>query len=239
MSEMAAIAQLHRDMVRQGPGTPEDVLWALERLDVAADARIADAGCGPGADLAALALARPGARVDGIEMMPHLAEEARAACAGLGNVTVRQGDMSDLQGPYDLIWCAGALYFLGVTEGLRQWRAALAAGGAVALSEPVLGADAPEAARVFWAEYPAISDLDGVCARARDAGDRVVDHRRIVGEAWAGYYRELEARIVALRPGAKEALADLLSAAEQEIALWRAAPEHVAYALVLARSEDA
>ena len=243
MTGPEAIARLHRGMTRQGPGTPEDVRWALARLDVDARARIADAGCGPGADLVALARARPGARIEGVEMMDHLVAEARAACAGLENVTVRQGDMADLgtTGPHDLIWCAGALYFLGVTEGLRQWRAALAPGGAVAFSEPVLEEDAPGAARAFWAEYPAISDLAGIEERVRAADFAVLDHRRVAGAAWAVYYRELEARLDALSADPEAAgegpLADLVAATRREIALWQAVPEAVSYALVLVRPE--
>ena len=63
--------------------------------------------------------------------------------------------MEHLSGPYDLIWSAGAGYFLGVSRALSAWRGALADGGAVAFSHPCLFTDAPsEAAVAFWEAEP-------------------------------------------------------------------------------------
>ncbi len=76
--------------------------------------------------------------------------------------------MGVLTGPFDLIWSAGALYFLGVTDGLTGWRAALAPGGAVAFSEPCFFTDTPsDAARAFWDGYP-----DDRCRGHRGTGPR-------------------------------------------------------------------
>lgn len=235
MSEMEAIAALHRDMTRQGPGTPEDVQWALSRLELPERPRICDAGCGPGADLETLAEALPLARIHGAEMMPHLVEEARMRAARFSNVTVEVGDMGALNGPYDLIWSAGAIYFLGVTEALELWRPALATGGVVAFSEPALEVGASQPARDFWADYPAITDLAGVEARIAAAAYEVLDHRMMTGMAWAGYYTELARRVAELRPDAESILSGILDATEREISLWRQAPGDVAYALMLVR----
>ncbi len=235
VTEGEVLAALYAGLDREGPGCPEDVAWVVARLGLAGPLRIADAGCGSGADSATLARLLPAARIEGVEQLPHLAVEARARCAGLGNVTIRQGDMARLARPFDLIWCAGALYFLGVTEGLRGWRAALAPGGAVAFSEPVL-LDAPDrTVRAFWEDYPAITDLAGIAARVRAAGFETVDHRLIVGRPWAAYYESLAARLAALQTPTDPDLGAAVRAAEREIALWRAAPDRIAYALMLAR----
>ncbi|MGK7754724.1 MULTISPECIES: class I SAM-dependent methyltransferase [unclassified Roseovarius] len=222
-------------MTRQGPGTSEDVRWALSQLDLPDAPHVIDAACGPGADLVTLAECLPRARIEGIDQLPHLVEEARVATARFTNVTVATGDMAQISGFYDLIWCAGALYFLGVTEGLTLWKRALTTDGAVAFSEPVLAPHAPEAARDFWADYTAISDLDGITARVEAAGYEVLNHRLITGMAWADYYAELGGRIATLRPGADAALTGVLDAAAREITLWRQAPGDIAYALILAR----
>ncbi|ETX30705.1 class I SAM-dependent methyltransferase [Roseivivax isoporae] len=230
--------RLHSGLDREGPGTPDDVLWALDRARVRPRARICDAGCGPGADAVTLATARPMGTVDAIDAAPSLVNEAWARCADLSNVTVRRGDMRLLSGPYDLIWSAGAISFLGVTQGLSAWRRALAPGGTVAFSEPVRPR-APYPAEVarFWADYPQITDLDGIAAQVAAARYRVIDHRIIGVEGWDAYYTPLAARIAELRPDAAEDpdLAEVLDAAEAEIALWRAARTHVTYALILAR----
>ncbi|WP_338551044.1 class I SAM-dependent methyltransferase [Roseovarius phycicola] len=235
MSIPEAFLMLHREMTRQGPGTPEDVRWALSQIELPEHPRVLDAACGPGADLVTLAEALPLAQIEGIDQLPHLVDEARDATDRFSNVTVSEGDMSQITGFYDLIWCAGALYFLGVTEGLRLWRNALAPGGTVAFSEPALEADASDDARAFWADYPQVTDLQGVCARVEEAGYEVLGTRLIKGLAWAGYYAELSARINGLRGEGNAALTQVLDAAEREIALWRAAPDQVAYVLVLAR----
>ena len=173
MSVPEAFLTLHREMTRQGPGTPEDLRWALSQIALPEHPRVIDAACGPGADLVTLAEALPLAQIEGIDQLDHLVAEARQAVARFSNVSIKVGDMAALTGPYDLIWCAGALYFLGVTEGLTAWRRALVAGGVVAFSEPVLDTDAPKAAREFWAEYPAVTDLNGIRARVEAAGFEV------------------------------------------------------------------
>ncbi|QEW19896.1 trans-aconitate 2-methyltransferase [Marinibacterium anthonyi] len=231
---MTAFHRLYTGLDREGPGAPEDVLWALDRLGISGDARICDAGCGSGADTWTLGDALPRARIEAVEQMDHLAVEAALRCVALTNVSVRAGDMADLEGPYDLIWSAGALYFLGVSEGLRAWAPALAKGGAVAFSEPVRLAEDAATDR-FWAGYGALSDLDGIRARVEAAGFAVVDHRLIVGAPWTAYYRSLAARIVDLSDDPDPEMQAVLAASWEEIANWRAAPDRIAYALVLAR----
>ncbi len=229
-----AFLTLYSDLAREGPGAPADLGWALSVAATPAQARIMDAGCGSGADTLTLAKERPRARIEAVDKIAQFVEAAKRRTAPFGDrVQVRQGDMAQLQGPYDLIWCAGAIYFLGVTEGLRAWRPALAPGGAVAFSEPCLLPRPSDAARAFWAEYPQITDVAGIRARVADAGYRVLGEQMQIGDAWEAYYIPMARRIAALRPGATGALAEALDAAEAEIARWRAAPSEIAYALMV------
>jgi trans-aconitate methyltransferase len=229
-----AFLTLYSDLAREGPGAPADLGWALSVAATPAQARIMDAGCGSGADTLTLAKERPRARIEAVDKIAQFVEAAKRRTAPFGDrVQVRQGDMAQLQGPYDLIWCAGAIYFLGVTEGLRAWRPALAPGGAVAFSEPCLLPRPSDAARAFWAEYPQITDVAGIRGRVADAGFRVLGEQMQIGDAWEAYYIPMARRIAALRPGATGALAEALDAAEAEIARWRAAPSEIAYALMV------
>ena len=240
MTAEDAFFTVHRDLPREGPGLARDVGWALDRLGVAGAVRVLDAGCGPGADLETLAGMLPEARITGMDQVAHFVTAARDRVARFGaRVDARRGDMAAVTGPYDLIWCAGALYFLGVTEGLRQWRGTLAPGGAVAFSEPVLlSPDEPAPVQAFWEEYPGITGLDGVLARVRAAGYAPVDHRLIIGAAWEAYYRPLLARIDRLRAaGADAPLKAALDASAREAVLWQEARDRIAYLLVLARPE--
>ena len=234
---MNAFERLYSGLDREGPGLAEDVFWALDRLEIRGEVKVCDAGCGSGADARTLGAALPDGDVEAIEQMPHLAREAEERCAALANVVVHQGDMAALPGYYDMIWCAGALYFLGVTEGLRLWRSHLAPGAAVAFSEPVRTqppGDAQEEA--FWGgEDTPLTDLDGIRTRVEAAGYQVIDSRRIIGEPWKAYYRSLAARIITLADDPDPEMQAVLAESWREVSNWRAAPGKIAYELVLAR----
>lgn len=233
-----AFLTLYSDLAREGPGAAADLGWALSVAATPARARICDAGCGSGADTVTLAKERPEAQIEAVDKIAHFVEAARQRTAHFGDrVQVRQGDMADLSGPYDLIWCAGAIYFLGVTEALTCWRSALAPEGAVAFSEPCLLPRPSEAARAFWEEYPQITDISGIRARVAAAGYRVLGEQMQIGAAWEAYYRPIEKRIEKLRPTATGALAAALDQAEQEIARWKAAPSEIAYALLVVKPQ--
>lgn len=233
-----AFLTLYTDLAREGPGAPADLGWALSVAATPQLARICDAGCGSGADTVTLAKERPKAQIDAVDTIAQFVAAAQKRVAPFGaRVQVRQGDMASIDGPYDLIWCAGALYFLGVTEGLSKWRKALAPGGAVAFSEPCLLSRPSAAARAFWAEYPQITDVAGIRARVGAAGYRVLGEQMQVGDAWEAYYIPMARRIEKLRPQARGALAEALDEAEREIARWKAAPSEIAYALMVVAPE--
>ncbi len=232
MTDWDAFFRLHEGLDRQGPGTPADVAWALATARTPDGARILDAGCGAGADLPAL-LAYPGATVTAVDTHAPFIDTVRRR---FPQVTAFTGSMADSHGPFDLIWCAGALYFLGITEGLRAFAPKLASGGAVAFSEPVWTVDTPpDGAYAHWAEYPAISHLDGLEARVAAADFVIEGTRLLLPEAWAAYYDPMVARIAELRPDADPTLSAALDASEAEIAGWRAHGDSFTYALLVVR----
>lgn len=230
MSEEAFFT-LHRDIPRQGPGMAEDVLWVLDQIEP--PARIIDAGCGPGADIETFAEALPKAEIDGFDIVPHFVAEARDRLSCFGpRVRVWCGDMEDITGPADLIWSAGAVYFLGVEAAISCWRNVLAPGGVIAFSEPVFLSGKPsKAATVFWADCPGVGTADGIAQQVREAGFRTCATRIITGRPWLNYYLPLMTRAARLRIGAGPDLAKELDAAEAEFARWRAAPTEIAYLL--------
>jgi hypothetical protein len=143
--------------------------------------------------------------------------------------------MATAEGPFDLIWCAGALYFLGVTSGLAAFRPRLAEGGAIAFSEPCHFTDAPsDEATAFWEGYPTRAEAK-LRAEIEVAGYRILATRRISDAAWDAYYTPLLARAAALRPGADPDLLRVILAAEAEAALWQRVKGETGYLLVIAR----
>ena len=148
---------------------PADVLWALAVAATPGTARICAAACGPAADLVTLAEALPGADLTGIDGQAHVIAAAR------GRVRLGQGDMAVLPGVFDLITCAGAIYFPGVTEGLRGWRGALAKAGRVPFTEPVLVREpVSDRVRAFWANDPCVTGLARIRQRIAAASCRIL-----------------------------------------------------------------
>ncbi len=234
--EWEAFFTVHRDLPREGPGDAQSVLWALDLAGTPPRARIADLGCGPGADAAVLMQMRPDASLLGVDAVPHFVEAAQRR---VPEAEFRVGDMAQIEGPFDLIWSAGAIYFLGVTEGLLAWKPALAPGGRVAFSEPVLLSETPAAeATEFWMQYPQITDLAGIEARIAAAGYRILGQKLIVGGPWKAFFEPMEARLDMLKEGEVDAhLAQAIAENRREIALWKAAPDEIAYALFVVAPE--
>ncbi|MEM8871122.1 MAG: class I SAM-dependent methyltransferase [Pseudomonadota bacterium] len=231
-----AFFTLHRDLPREGPGDRDSLDWSLSQFDLRHDARILDAACGPGADVADLLAHAPKGHVTALDKQAHFVAAARARFDADTRVTVQQGDMAEPGGPYDLIWCAGALYFLGVETGLRGWRRCLTPGGHVVFSEPVLFSATPSRAAIdFWESYPAMQPA-GIQAAVHAAGYDVLATAPLSDAAWEAYFGPVDTRIAALRAsGADEDLAAVLDQAEAEAAFWRAHRSEVGYMMVVAR----
>lgn len=234
MTDMEAFFRLHDGLEREGPGSAEDVAWAAAIADVPRNARILDAGCGAGADVPALLAAAPEGHVVAVDSHEPFIERVRAAHADEPRVSARTGDMLAPEGPFDLIWSAGAVYFRGIAATLAGWRDALAPHGAVAFSEPCFFVESPsEDARAFWDGYETLSEAE-LSRAVADAGYRTLGARRLSDEAWEAYYGPLDARVALLRPGADAALSATLDESEAEAAGWRAHRRETGYLLTVA-----
>ncbi len=228
---------LHRDLPREGPGEGDDIRWAAEVAGLAKGANVADVGCGPGGDIGDLLSVAPEGHVTALDKVPHFVDAARSQWHDDPRVTVLRADMASIANTYDMIWCAGAAYFLGVTEALRTWRKALRPGGVVAFSQVCwFTAERSDASQAYWAkEYPDLTDEAGVLDQISAAGYDVLATRRLSDAAWEAYYGPLEARIAALRPDANPDLAAVLEDAEQEIVCWRTHRQEFGYLLSVVR----
>ncbi|MEP2920302.1 class I SAM-dependent methyltransferase [Sulfitobacter sp.] len=224
---------LHRDLLREGPGSAQDVAWATSLLDLPARAQISDVACGAGADIAALLDAVPEARITALDKVPHFVQAVRNDWAEDDRVTALKADMKVVANQYDLIWCAGAVYFMGVEAALKAWRKALLPNGAIAFSEACWFTDCPSPrAQSHWAQsYPDMTDEAGVSAQIKAAGYKIIGQRRLDDAAWEAYFTPLDARIAMLRSGASEGVAAVLDEAAQEAACWRAHKAEYGYLL--------
>jgi SAM-dependent methyltransferase len=232
--------EVYGTLPRAGPGGDEHTTRALGMVPGTTPRVVLDVGCGPGAQTVCLARALPDARILALDVLAEMVEEAnrRLTEAGLaGRAQARVGDMAQppvAPGSQDLIWCEGAIYFLGITEALRAWRPLLNAGGTIAFTEPVWLTDAPPAEiRTWWlSECPAMSDDNDINARIDMAGYRTVGTFTLPSSAWWDeYYEPMQARLEALRariPGDRAAT-EVVRSAEVEIDMFRRFSEHYSY----------
>ena len=125
---MEIFFEIHRDLPREAPGSDACTARALSMIPALPDdPRILDIGCGPGAQTLVLAR-QTGGRVTAIDThQPFLDDLARRAeRAGLtSRVHPQLGDMTALdfeEASFDVIWSEGAIYIMGLREGLTAWR---------------------------------------------------------------------------------------------------------------------
>ncbi|MCE8005851.1 class I SAM-dependent methyltransferase [Aestuariivita sp.] len=236
---MTAFFVIHSDLPREGPGDDESLNWALSHLTLPRAPRILDAGCGPGADIPGLLAHRPQARILALDTHAPFIDRVRARHADDPRVRAGTDDMARPDGRFDLIWTAGALYFLGVRAGLQGWRDHLTDECAVIYSELCwTGQPRSDAALAHWAQYEAMQDQNGVLADTRAAGFTVLAHRYLPQAAWATYYQPVQARIDRLRGTEPDAeLTAALDAEQSEIDLWHAHGNEYGYLQVVAVPE--
>jgi len=231
-----AFTQLYQGLDRQGPGTSDDVAWAAGVAGLAQDARICDAGCGTGADIPALLEAAPEGHVTGVDSESAFIDRLLMDFCDDPRVTGFKGKMGKLKGPFDFIWSAGAIYFLGVEKGLISWRPALAKGGAIAFSEAcVFAGETSDLVRSFWDGYEGLTNVSGIAAHVQAAGFQTIATRRVADAGWDAYYGPLARRIEKFRDSADEEMTAVLDAAQAEIEAFQKVKAETGYLLSVVR----
>ncbi len=211
---------LYSALPREGPGDAASLARALAGLP--ADARILDAACGSGADSAMILDILPDADIVGVDKHPDFIASAKARGLRAG---FHIGDMLDLEGKFDLIWCAGAVYFVGIEAALKAWKPHMKPGGKIAFSEVVWLTDTPSiAAKTFWnAAYPQIGTIASLRQRITACGFTVTSAEPLGRAGWQGYYEGLRTRIAAIRAtNPSPSMISVLCETEAEIALFEA-----------------
>jgi SAM-dependent methyltransferase len=200
---MEIFLDVQGDLPRQGPGDDASTLRALSLCDGLPEApRVLDIGCGPGAQTIALANALPDAAITAVDThAPYLDRLKARADDDADRITTQVADMTALPlapASFDLLWCEGAAYIMGIDAALRAWRPLLKPGGCLALTELVWLTEAPptDAAAFFAEEYPAMRGAEAVAALFEDAGYAPRGHFTLPDSAWWDqYYTPLAARL--------------------------------------------
>lgn len=244
----ALMVELHRDGLRQGPGSDEETRRALEltRLDPSAPLQVADIGCGTGASTLVLANQLQQAQITAVDLFPEfldiLAERANAAgCSS--NIKTLAESMDSL--PFadeslDLIWSEGAIYNIGFARGIEAWQPILRTGGVLAVSEITwLHPAPPEEIDQYWShEYPEIATAPEKIALLEHNGYDLLGYFVLPSTNWLDhYYVPTEARIPAFlqRHAGQPDAAAIVNMARQEADLYQRFKDWFSYGFYVAR----
>lgn len=145
---------VERDHEIQNPTNPEKIRRLGRYLRLGPTSRVLDIACGKAGPALILASTH-GCRIDGIELRPAFADEARAriAAQSLGDlIEVRTADAAGVAlepGLWDAALCLGASFVWGhIGDAARALVPAVKPGGFVAVGEP------------FWRRWPPPDGVD-------------------------------------------------------------------------------
>ena len=247
MEELQLLIDLHLDGDRQGPGSKEDTLRAIDlaELNSKKDLKIADIGCGTGASTLVLAEAL-NCEIIAVDFIPEFLEtlSKRASKVGLQNhIALNSCSMEALpfgKEELDVIWSEGAIYNMGFERGVREWRSFLKAGGILAVSEITwLTKDRPSEIQDYWQkEYPEIALASEKIAILEQSGFEILGYFPLKATSWKeNYYRPLEARFEDFLKGHQDSRAaqDLVQRERAEIELFEKYQDYYSYGFYIAK----
>jgi len=176
--EYNLICDFFSNTERQGPGSPEVTLKALDFIDNLTDKSfIADIGCGTGGQTMVLAQHAPG-HITGIDLFPgfidrfnnnarklNLQDRVEGIVGSMDNLPFRDEEL-------DLIWSEGAIAHIGFERGLNEWGKLLKTGGYVAVSDASwFTEERPAEIHNYWIEhYPEMDTIPNKVAQIQKAG---------------------------------------------------------------------
>lgn len=238
----------HPSLPRLGPGDPHSTIQAIETVRPLLnqpELNMLDLGCGNGSQTLILAGALPG-RITAVDShQPFLDElDRRAMKVGLSEkIETLCGDMGSQEFPseaYDLVWCEGALYNLGLEAGLRQGHRLLKNGGCMAFTELCWLSDKrSQPCQDFFdrVQLPVL-DIPSNLAVIDRLGFKSLAHFALPAESWTTHYhRPLQGRLAELKDEASrdENLAEIIRGMEEEIDLFKTHDDEFGYVFYIMR----
>jgi ubiquinone/menaquinone biosynthesis C-methylase UbiE len=245
----AVFWDIHSSLPREGPGNRESTARALGLcVPIPPNSQVLDIACGPGQQTLDLAELLPDATICAVDRHEPFVEETnrRAVARGVADrVKANSGDMRSLAFPramFDLIWCEGAAYMMGVEKALRSWQPLLKPGGKLALSEAVwLRSDPPEEVRRIWSiDYPNMGTVETCRALVRDCGYRLLGDFVLPEAAWWEYYEPMRQRLelLASKYAGDRAAEPILRESAEEIAAYRKYSHYYGYVFLVMTASD-
>lgn len=162
MTDIDYLVDIHKNTPRQGPGSEEETKKALSYLNLNGDkVKIADIGCGSGAQTLTLAK-NTNSDIYAIDLFPQFLDELNEKSKKqklADKIKAVKASMDDLPfgiDEFDIIWSEGAIYNIGFRNGIENWKRFLKPGGYLAVTEITWTTkDRPKPIDDHWVnEYP-------------------------------------------------------------------------------------
>jgi ubiquinone/menaquinone biosynthesis C-methylase UbiE len=250
MSEFELLVDLYLKSERQGPGSEEGTLCALELCDIEGkqNLNIADIGCGTGAQTLTLAKHLEG-KITAVDLFDEFLSELvkRKNTENLGcEITTLKASMDDL--PFeldslDLIWSEGAIYNMGFEKGVNYWSQFLKPGGHLAVSEITWTTNQrPNEIDEFWkAAYPEVATTAEKIRILESAGYSLRGYFILPESSWINnYYEPLEKQFkpfLERHENSKEAH-EIVEESKREIELYEKFKKYYSYGFYIAQKES-
>lgn len=197
MDEKTLMMLLHLKNMRQGPGSDDATNFALNMagIDRSKFYRVADIGCGTGAQTMALAASLKG-EIVAVDLFEEFLAKLEKSCSGralsasVSTVVASMDDLPFERDEFDIIWSEGAVYNMGFRKGVNYWKDFIKDGGILAVTElSWITENRPDELADFWnAEYAEMDTVSGKIRILEEAGYMVLGHFILPDNCWLDYY---------------------------------------------------
>lgn len=246
MTEMEVLIDFHLDSERQGPGS-DDVTkkaFSLCNLDLKADSKITDIGCGTGGQTLTLA-GLSDSHITAVDLFPGFLDifKTRVKQQNIENrfdfFACSMDQLPFKEAEFDLIWSEGAIYNMGFKEGLSYWSQFLKPGGVIAVSELTWITDTrPQEIEKYWLnEYPGIDSAAGKTRQLEESGYSLISSFILPENCWLkNYYQPMENRFSDFLNKHKNdpAAAQLIENEKKEISMYQKYKDYYSYVFCIA-----
>ena len=250
MTELELIIDLHKNSERQGPGSQNETLKALNFMNLPADKKlkVTDLGCGSGGQTITLGQNLNG-QITAIDLFPDFLNELNQKSQKLkltDNIITLEKSMDDL--PFkneelDIIWSEGAIYNVGFENGIKKWKDYLKIGGYLAVSEITWTTNSrPREIEDFWTQhYPEIDLSSNKIKILENNGYTLVGCFYLNQNSWIeNYYKPMEERFESFleRNNSTDLAKKIVQEHKVEIDLYNKFKDYYSYGFYVARKNE-
>ncbi|MDL2232922.1 class I SAM-dependent methyltransferase [Ruminococcaceae bacterium OttesenSCG-928-L11] len=244
-SQMDLLIESHLGLHRQGPGSTEMTLRALNFVELPNDAHIADLGCGTGGQTMALAQ-NTAAGITGVDFIPAFIEVFNDNARQLSLHERVRGIVGSIDAlafekeSLDLIWSEGVIDSLGFEKMLAYWNGFLKKDGYVAVTCPSwLSDERPDEVQKFWSDAGSGMDsIESNIVTLRGCGYQFIAAFVLPEKCWTeNYYnprKAAEKQLWEKYPGS-EAVQEYVRSMAYEVDLYERFKPHYGYVFYIGR----